>query len=300
MHLLSAYSRVYLHVQTRGGHVERARGENWESWEVSYALLGLLVLLGIALILLAWSKKRNSPSDGGWVETSRETFEAGGLTSAASMSVREVLDEPLPPLGSVPGPAYRIEYVNGDGAASERVIAILDVSQNDGRIYILAHCSRAKENLTFRADRIREMYDHHTGVRISQPMQFFRQFVTDEKPEVNEHLSVMSRARLGLIGLLWIALSDRPIAEENLAAMLSYIEKRRALPGSRAETMQWDSATAKQWLLAERPTFEQAEHAVARMQRGGNEARLFRETSERLIGSDKLCKRREKLLRSLR
>ncbi|MGX1168653.1 hypothetical protein AB7M16_004919 [Bradyrhizobium sp. USDA 372] len=144
------------------------------------------------------------------------------------------------------------------------------------------------------------MHDHHTGVRISQPIRFLQQFVTDEKPEVNEHLSVMSRARLGLIGLLWIALADRPIAEENLAAMLSFIEKRRALPGSPAEAMQWDSSTAKQWLLGERPTFEQAENAVTRMQSGGNEARLFREISEQLIGSDKLRKRREKLFRSLR
>jgi hypothetical protein len=27
------------------------------------------------------------------------------------------------------------------------------------------------------------MYDHHRGARVFEPIQFFRQFVTDEKPE---------------------------------------------------------------------------------------------------------------------
>jgi hypothetical protein len=268
---------------------------------VSYELLGWLVLFGLAVILLVWWNTRNSTSsivDEGWVETSQQKFVASGYTT--SMRVREAPDEPLPPLGSVPGPSYRIAYVNAEEESSERVITILDVSQKDGRTYVLGHCSRAKDSLTFRADRIRELYDHHTGARIAQPIQFFRQFVTDQKPEVNEHLLVMSRARPGLIGLLWIALADKPIADENLSALLSYIEKRRALPGSRLESMRWDSATAKQWLLGERPTFEQAESALGRMTRGGNEAQLFRETAEQMVGSDRMRKRREKLLRALR
>ncbi|WP_210311360.1 WYL domain-containing protein, partial [Bradyrhizobium sp. SBR1B] len=120
---------------------------------MSYELVGLLVLLGAAVILFAWSRRRSSASEDGWVETSSDTFEAGGLTLTASMNVREMPDEPLPPLGSVPGPAYRIDYVNGDGAASERVVTILDVTQDDGRTYILAYCSRVKANRTFRADR---------------------------------------------------------------------------------------------------------------------------------------------------
>lgn len=261
---------------------------------MSDQLLGWLASCGLAAIVLVWWINRR-PGDTAAVAPK----ETGEIVFTASVSLRDVPDEPIPPLGSVAGPAYRIAYVNADGEASDRVITILDVSQDDGRTYVLAHCSRAQDSLTFRADRIREMRDHHTGERISQPMQFFRQFFTEEKPATNEHLTVMSRARPGLIGLLWIALADRPIAEGNVAAMLDYIERRRALPGSRAESMQWDRATAKQWLLSERSTFENTERALGRMQRGGNEARLFRDTAEQLIGSEKLRKRREKLFRLL-
>lgn len=266
---------------------------------MSYQLLGWLASFGLAATFFVWWIKRRPNATADYTSEAIMPDETGEIVFTASMSVREVPDKPLPPLGSVAGPAYRIAYVNADGEASDRVITILDVSQDDGRTYVLAHCSRAQDALTFRVDRIREMHDHHTGEHISQPMQFFRQFFTEEKPATNEHLTVMSRARPGLIGLLWIALADRPIAEDNVTAMLDFIERRRALPGSRTESMQWDRVTAKQWLFAERPTLENADRALARMQRGGNEARLFRNTADQLIGSDKLRKRREKLFRLL-
>jgi hypothetical protein len=205
----------------------------------------------------------------------------------------------LPAFGTIDGPVFQIEYKNADDEISERVIRLRDVSNDEGRFYIVAHCFLARDERTFRADRIQRLYDHRTGAEIPRPAAFFADFAGVAEPKKNDHTLVMGRARPGLAGLLWIARADGALSNEAIDIMLDYIEARRHLPGARAADLEWDIDFARRWIESERPTFDVAMGAIGRMRRGGNEAKLFRDFSEKLPKTAASEKRREKVLRGL-
>lgn len=222
------------------------------------------------------------------------------VTVSLSTEIREVeyRPEPLPPFGSIRGAAYQIEYMNSEGTVTERVIRLRDVRNDEGRVYVIAHCLLSREERTFRADRMLKLYDHRTGEQIENAARHFAQFGEDE-PQSDEHALVMGRARPGLKALIWIARADREISADEMSILLDYIEARRNLPGARAGELVWDRDFARRWIDAERPTYDNAMGALGRMRRGGNEARLFLEFANRLARSTAAEKRREKLLRVL-
>ncbi|MBZ8133263.1 hypothetical protein [Afifella sp. IM 167] len=201
---------------------------------------------------------------------------------------------------------FGISYENSSGERSARTIRLKDVYRQEGQIYIVADCSRAGGERTFRADRILRMVEHRSGAEIGNPVRFFSRFVEGELDERADHASVMMRARPGLRALLWIARADRDLSASEESLLVEYVAARAAL-GKGAQD--FDEDLARIWIARERPTLDSASGAVARMARSPGERRLFLEFSERLCGLAEAGapggpegaerKRRERLVRLL-
>ncbi len=196
-----------------------------------------------------------------------------------------VVSEPtreMPARGAIAGDAYEIEYADGFGVVTNRVIRVEQVYRGVETGYVEAFCYLRDDLRTFRTDRIQAMFSHRTGERIADPVAHFEAYYDPPDELVASHTAVLSRARPGLSVLVWIARAEREFDAPIMDLLLDYVEARRLIGAARAAGLGWDREVAARWIRELRPTFDVAAGVLAGLPRAGRVFKQLREFVDRL------------------
>lgn len=174
---------------------------------------------------------------------------------------------------------YRIEYVDAYGEFTERTISVLAVAEEPATaaLYLRAFCELRNDDRTFRVDRIRRAIRLSDGSVLVDPVGHFRSTAgtfaggmqwwggrgPEQIREKDEHNRIMARARPGLSALIWLALTDGEISEEEFTVMFDWIAYRAR--ASRDGRTKWDRDAARQWIRTARPTLADISGGLSRM-----------------------------------
>lgn len=116
-------------------------------------------------------------------------------------------------LSSLSGLGLVIEYENGSGVRTQRIVTCKQMSLAGGVQYLKAYCHHRAAIRTFRIDRILDVFDPRTGESLSPVQTFFAQFSPDQVSSsgLSWGLSVSRRADLIALlnALVFMARCDR-------------------------------------------------------------------------------------------
>lgn len=255
-----------------------------------------IICIAVAVVFVVLKRRRLSDNDIALSEHDRrDLLRTFAAARPATQPARE--DRPMPPRGTIAGEVYEIEYADGNGVVTNRVIRVHSVEDAGYFAYIHAHCYLADDARTFRSDRILSMTDHRTRERIADPKAYF---LSPPQPASSDpaHAKVMARAKDGLIVLIWIARAEPRLDADAYEVLFGYIEDRLALGGAKAVEATWDRGAAWQAFDDMRPNLDNVAGALARMPAGGKGPALLSDYISRLAAmSDKRRKRAARVLR---
>jgi predicted DNA-binding transcriptional regulator YafY len=162
--------------------------------------MGWLVAFVVAAIVLIaiWNRGRSRGTricDKGWSQAAALKQRFGGESSKSSLEIITRIEKheeqrgarQMPAPAIVGGSAFAMSYADADGAITERVIRVNEVTCENGFVYINAHCFLADAKGTFRSDRIHSMGNHRAGEQIWDPIKFFAMFYDEEDDLVLSH-----------------------------------------------------------------------------------------------------------------
>ncbi|MDB5596269.1 MAG: hypothetical protein JWM36_3230 [Hyphomicrobiales bacterium] len=244
----------------------------------------------------SWSRDGDLFSSSAFAAVLRGADPQSELTHAAHP---DFLAHPLPPIGTLSGLVYGVEYGDSQGEITSRVLRLDDVRPDGSHLFISGHCYLRDGERTFRASRIVGLTDHRTGNVIERPPDHFQQFVSGESLTHPDHRRAFKRAKPGLTALLWAARADIVAGEASIAILLAFAEERLQLdPRTQLPPEALDPDLLRYWCGRMRPTGAEAGHAIAVMWAGGKEIRLVCAHLGRLaaLGSEPIRKRAHKLL----
>lgn len=255
-----------------------------------------IICVAVAVVFVVLKRRRLSGNDIALSEHDRrEMLRTFVPQPPTAKPARE--DRPMPPRGSLAGEVHEIEYADGDGVVTKRVIRVNSVEDARYFAYLHAYCYLADDVRTFRSDRILSMTDHRTGDRIADPTVYFLS-PPQRASSDPAHVKVMARAKGGLIVLIWIARAEPRLDADTYEVLFGYIEDRLALGGAKAMEATWDRGVAWQAFDDLRPNFDNVAGALARIPTSGKEPALVSDYISRLAAmSDKRRKRADRVLR---
>lgn len=193
---------------------------------------------------------------------------------------------------AVTAASFRIEYLDGGDAPTQRRIDIKGFSEFDGKIYLEAWCHLRRAMRSFRADRVLEMTSLQTGEVISDVSSYapsLRRMLFDPG---KDYASLLAKARPGLSALIWIARADYDLSDEEMDILGEYAMARDELNRKRAEPADCNAMTLRKWIENARPTLDEAAGALAQMKAGGSERQLVQRFGRQLAVLDEAAAKR--------
>lgn len=176
-----------------------------------------------------------------------------------------------------------IAYRDAKDTPSWRRIDVKGLSEFGEYLYLEAWCHLRADNRSFRIDRIAEIVTPETGEVIYDVPAFLARFTKEQLAPGRDQASVMSRARTGLVPLIWIARADYQLSDSEMDLLVSYVADRNLLSGSRYLTAEWNRALVRRWIEAQTPTLENARGAIAGMTKDGREKELVAKYAAQLV-----------------
>jgi hypothetical protein len=116
--------------------------------------------------------------------------------------------------------AFRIEYVDASGKATERSVRVMSVDARGAGGSILAWCFLRSALRKFRSDRVRLMWWLDTGEVVDDPGQLLDQ-LADAAPDD----AAVAPLRAGLRLLAWVARADGHFDPREASAMVDFVEE---------------------------------------------------------------------------
>lgn len=187
---------------------------------------------------------------------------------------------PPPPLDE--SARFRMTYADVDGVITDRTIQVVDFNH----IYLQAYCELRGDYRTFAVDGILNFAPAAGGQDIPDPVVHLATVTFPPVVPGKDFRSVMTRAKLGLTVLAWIALGDRRLSEREIELLLSYVDERATINTNRLIDPDWNRSLARERIAEMAPSYTEAIGALARIRAGSPEREIVRRTADRIITSD--------------